>query len=210
MKISPRAEIVIALVILALLMVGMTFFVIVPQIGAMAEQDGKLTVANQDIQSAQNLLAQRQSSKARASQTQVDLMNLENEVPDDPQLPSLIIELQNAANEAGLDFIKISPTLPVVRSGYSAVPIGVELDGRWADCIDYVRRLETLDRQVRVLSLRIVPLVDPATSVEATGSANRNPPTDLKAALTIEAYTIGSVGASTTVVPGAPSSGGIQ
>ena len=209
MRISPQAEIIIAIVIIALIALGMVFFLIVPQFGALAEQDRQLAQANQDIQSAQNLLAQRQSAKVRAAQTQIDLMTLENEIPDDPQLPSLIIELQNAANEAGLDFVKISPSPIDPKDGYNAVPISVELSGRWADCADYVHRLEKLDRQVRVVSVKLVPLTNLSASIEATNSdTDRNPPVDLKASIQIEAYTIGVVAPTTGAVP--PPAGGSQ
>ena len=210
MRISPKAEIVVALVIIALAALGMVFFVIVPQFGALAEQDRQLTEATQDIQSAQNLLAQRQSSKVRAAQTQADLMRLENQIPDDPQLPTLIIELQNAANEAGLAFVKINPAPVTIGDGYNALPIGVLLHGRWADCVDYVNRLEKLDRQLRVVSVKLVPLADPSGSVEATNSeTDRNPPVDLAATIRIEAYSIGVVAPGTGAVP-LPPAGGSQ
>ena len=205
MKISPRAEIVIALVIIAMVTLGMVFFVVVPQFNALAEQDRQLAKANQDIQSAQNLLNQRQSSKARAAQTQVDLMRLENQIPDDPQLPSLIIELQNTANEAGLVFSKITPAAPAAKDGYTTVPVGVLLQGRWSDCVDYVHRIEKLDRRVRVLSLKLTPVASLGASVEATNTTtDRNPPVDLTATIQLEAYSIGVVAPSTSAVPPSP------
>ena len=208
MRISPKAEIVVALVIIALAALGMVFFVIVPQFGALAEQNRQLAKAEQDIQSAQNLLAQRQSAKARAAQTQVDVMRLENQIPDDPQLPTLIIELQNIANEAGLDFVRINPAVPTARGGYNVVPISVTLEGRWADCVDYVHRLEKLDRQIRVVSVKLAPLDTPSAAVEATNSdVDRNPPVDLAASVQIEAYSIGAAAPTTGTVPPPPTGG---
>jgi type IV pilus assembly protein PilO len=202
MKISSTAEIIIAVALIALVTMAFVFLLILPQFGALAEQDRQLAQANQDIQSAQNLLAQRQSAKTRAAQTQADLMKLENQIPDDPQLPSLIIELQNIANEAGLDFVKVNPTKPAVQDGYDTVPVSVVLQGRWADCTDYVRRLQKLDRQVRVLSVNLTPIQSPNISAEATNAdADRNPPVDLSATINIEAYSISSVSTTSSAVP---------
>ena len=204
MRISPQVEMIIAIVIIALIALGMVFLLIVPQFGALAEQDQQLSKANQDIQSAQNLLAQRQSAKVRAAQTQTELMKLENQIPDDPQLPALIIELQNAANEAGLDFIKITPDTVTNADGYNTVPISVVLQGRWADCADYVQRLQKLDRQVRISALKVTPWnpSNPSSAVEATNTdVDRNPPLVLQAAIRIEAYTIGPAVQSPSAVP---------
>jgi type IV pilus assembly protein PilO len=208
MNISPRAEIVIAIVIIALVALGMVFLLIVPQFGAWAEQQRQLDQAIQDQQSAKNLLAQRQSAKVQAAQTQTELMTLENEIPDDPQLPTLIIELQNAANAAGLDFVKITPAAVVPRAGYTAIPITVALQGRWADCVDYVHRLEKLDRQLRVVSVGVNAPPELSSSVEATNSdTDRNPPVTLGAKIQIEAYSIGAVAPSAGSVPPPPAGG---
>jgi type IV pilus assembly protein PilO len=201
MRITSRAEIIIAIAIIAIIALGMIFVLIVPQFGVMADQDRQLEQANQDMQSAKNLLAQRQSAKAQAAKTQADLMALENQVPDDPQLPALIIGLQNTANEAGLEFVKITPGALTTREGYSAVPVSVNLSGRWSDCVDYVHRLEKFDRQVRVLSIKLLPTTSQSASVEATSAdADLNPPVDLNATIQLEAYSI-PAGASTGTSP---------
>lgn len=86
-------------------------------------------------------------------------MRIANEVPDSPQLPSVIIELQDVANGSGLDLITLQPGglelgKAEIEGGipqYSAVPINLELEGDWADYIDFFRRVENLNRGTRVV-----------------------------------------------------------
>jgi type IV pilus assembly protein PilO len=202
MRLTPRTELLIGIATIVVVALAVIVVLIVPQFGVLAKQDAELAKAQQDVTAAQATLAQRQSAKNQAAQTQADLMTLQNQIPDSPELPTLIIEMQDIANDAGLAWSKVEPKVPEVREGYSAVPIGVSLSGTWPDTVDYVRRLSRLERQLRIVSVNIVPLNDPntggsvAVSTEGGGpSASTNPssgPIPLATTVQVEAYVIGA------------------
>jgi type IV pilus assembly protein PilO len=217
MRLTPRTELLVGIAIIVVVALAVIVLLIVPQFGVLANQDAELVKAQQDVTSAQATLAQRQSAKNQAAQTQAELMTLQNQIPDSPELPTLIIEMQDIANDAGLAWSKVEPKAPEVREGYSAVPIGVSLSGSWPDTVDYVRRLSRLERQLRIVSLGILPLSDPnqagaaGTDAGGSSSASTNPssgPIPLATSIQVEAYVIGATAstgkpASTTATAGA-------
>jgi len=215
MRLTPQTELLIGIAIIVAIALALVAVLIVPQFGVLADQDAQLAKAQQDVTSAQATLAQRQSAKNQAAQTQAELMTLQNQVPESPELPTLIIELQDVAADAGLAWVKVEPKEPVNRDGYAAVPIGVSLEGTWPDTVDYVRRLSRLDRQVRIVSVGIKPLSDPnqqqASEEGGTSTgASTNPssgPVPLASAIQIEAYVMGSMSATVKPAGGTSTSG---
>ncbi len=203
MNLNGRLELLIGAVIIAVLAVAVVLLLIVPQFGRMGELDAKLDKANRDIQAAQGLLAQRQSAKAQAAQTQAQLLTLQNELPDNPELPSLIIELQNAANASGLLWVKVQPQTPQDRGGYEAVPMQLTMSGSWSDMTDYVRRISDLERQIRITGVDFKPqdlsgtTSGTGTTSSSTETSATSGPVTLTASIQLEAYVMSAATGTT-------------
>jgi len=203
MKLTPQNELLVGIAIIVVVALAMVAFLIVPQFGALSDLDSQRVKAQQDVDSARGILTRRQAAKDEAAQTQVALMTLENQVPDEPGLPSLIMELQNTASDAGLNWVRIEPKEPENRGGYTAVPLVVKLDGSWSDCIDYVSRLAGLERQVRVTGVTIKPLTDPNQGSDTT-SSTAGSAMPLEADIQLEAYVMGGLESSQTTTSSSP------
>jgi type IV pilus assembly protein PilO len=205
LKLSPRNQAAVAAAVIVLIAVVGVVVLLVPKWQAINAIKTQIVQAQQEKAAAQTLLKQRQDAKGAAAQTQADLIAIENAMPEDPQLPSLIVELQDAANEAGLDFLKLTPTKPEVRTGYSAVKVDLELQGRWTDSMEFLRQLGELTRQVRVLKVSIKPsdtVASPSAETTTTTTKKKNESPKLSTTVSLEAYVMS--GASGTAVPGAP------
>jgi len=171
-RMSARTQIIIAIAVIAALAVAFIVFGILPLITAASEVDAEIDQANTNLVTAQALLARRQSAKSQSAQNEVELIDLANQVPDAPQLPSVIIELQDVANAAGLEFPQITvgdltPGLAADGSettDYSAVPLTVVVRGEWADIIEYCRKLYELDRGVRITASSHIYVPETETS----------------------------------------------
>lgn len=157
--------------------------------------------SEQDVAAARTLLSQRQQIKLNSSQTESELLRLSNELPESPELPTFIIELQDTINESGLEFASLEPDDPVAYTGYEAIPINIMVEGTWQDVVDLMSRLRRITRQVRIVEFT----VDPGdVDSEATATASAAIP--LTAEILIEIYTIGPTAASQeTTDPAAPS-----
>lgn len=206
MRISPRDRLIITAVALLLVIVAVAVAGIYPQVQQTAAIEKQIQSANNDVQQNKALLEQRQAAKDRAAQTDAATLRLANAVPENPELPALIIELQDAALAAGVQFDSLSPAEPIQGpsgstaaispggSGFVTLPVALQVTGTWSDTIDFMRRLNSMTRAVRTVSFSSVLKAAPASE-----SPTATPPPPQEAtALALEVYVIPS---SATAAP---------
>jgi Tfp pilus assembly protein PilO len=156
-RLSARNQIIIAVAVLLVGAIAFVMLAIVPLFQQAADVDSQIDAKKTELVNAQAVVARRQSYKAQSAQNEVELMHIANQVPDAPQLPSVIIDLQDVANTCDLDF----PTITVgalaaktledgTTAAFSTLPVTLLVSGDWANVIDYYRKLDKLDRGVRV------------------------------------------------------------
>jgi Tfp pilus assembly protein PilO len=154
-------QLYIAIGLIAALALAFVLLVIVPKFGAVTAVDSEIAAAKTELQSAEALLARRQSVKAQAAANEVELMQIANQVPDSPQLPGVIIEIQDVANASGVELLSLSAgeisSPPAAADGtvpqYQMLNISVTSEGQWSEMIDFCRRLHGLKRGTRVTDL---------------------------------------------------------
>jgi len=196
-RLSAQMQMYIAIGVIVLAALAVIVLAIVPKFQESQNVRDQIATAEMNLSTAQALLARRQSVKAQAAATEVELMQIANQLPDSPQLPSVIIELQDAANAAGVELPSISVSgvenAPPAEDGSSqpfhVLPLTVEYTGQWVDIIDFGRRLGQLERGVRVKSTTY-------TYVAETEDVKAH----IKASGTIEVYMM--PGASTSTPAG--------
>lgn len=197
-QLSAQVQMYIAIALIAIVTVAVVFLMILPLFQEASSLDGEIATEQQNLATAQALLARRQSAKAQSAASEVELMSIANAIPDSPQLPSVIIELQDIANASGVEFVMLAPAdmspAPAAADGttpeYSIVPFSLTLKGSWAELIDYMGRAQSLDRAVRVTSSTSTYV--PATEQEAA---------HISCAVSLEVYVMAS--AEATAAPAA-------
>jgi len=145
--------------------------------------------AQRDLQLAQSRLAQLESTKSRSAATEAETLKIGTEMPDSPQLPTLIMELQDIANAAGVKVTSFSPAQPSPVAGgqYTEISLNTQITAQWSDLLDYLRRVDKATRLLRVTNITVAPV-----SATTTLTAGEEP--DLTVSLTTKAYVIGANG----------------
>lgn len=188
MKLTSMQKMIAAIVLIAAAAIAAVVLLIVPQFRRLSELDAERIAAEELVSQTQTRIAQLRDLAANASVTQAELLRLATEFPDNPELPSLIIELQDAANDAGITFNQFSPGQPTAPAGaeYTEIPITASVQGTWSDVLDYLRRLNTMSRAIRVSDVSMSPIAPPATT-----TSTRDEDTKVLLALTMRAYVMG-------------------
>jgi Tfp pilus assembly protein PilO len=170
---------IIAIAVIVAIAAAVVFLGIMPLFGDASEIDQQIATEQSNLTTAQALVARRQSAKAQSAANEVELMRIANRIPDSPQLPSIIIELQDVANATGLEFPQVSvgpvapgpPAADGTPADYHVLSISVTLRGDWIDVVEYHHRINRLDRGVRVVSstFTYVPGTETAKSAIQSG-----------------------------------------
>ena len=198
MKIGPREQIILAIVAVVVVIVGIGAFLVWPQIQQLSDLDGKISSAQQDVNSARQLYAVRVQSKNRAAETDAKWLRQSNLVPEGPDLPSLIVELQDTAFSSGVQLIAVTPSTPSGTQTYYTIPISMQVIGTWSDTVDYLQRLLKLNRGLRIVQSSSVR----TSNTEQANHENATlPDYALLTNITLEAYMIPAAPSSSASTP---------
>jgi type IV pilus assembly protein PilO len=203
MKLTSMQKIIAVAVAIAAAAVVVFFFLIFPMFGQLSELDSKQQSADALVQQSQTTLKQLQEAKAKASETQAQLVRVSNEVPENPELPTLIIELQDICNVSGVRFVSIAPKDPVYRGGdsdvpedinFTDVPVDMVVEGTWTDFLDLLRRLNGMTRAIRVTDVSIQGPTALPSSVSPTATIVEPMHPLLRVTMSIKAFVMGNMG----------------
>jgi type IV pilus assembly protein PilO len=151
MKIGPREQIIVSAVVALVVIVAVAGFLVWPQFQQIGQLSGEIKAAQTEVQSGIALLNARKASKDRAAETDARWLRLANLMPEGPDLPSLIVELQDSAFASGVQLVSVTPAAPSAGAQYYTIPIEVQVIGTWADSVDFLQRIMKLNRGVRVV-----------------------------------------------------------
>jgi Tfp pilus assembly protein PilO len=189
MKIGPREQIIFAFAAVIVVVLVLAGVVIIPQVQKLGDLNTSISQARSANESAKQLLQVRVESKNRAADTDAQWLRLANLVPDGPDLPSLIVELQDAAFASGVQVISISPSPPTSYATYYSLPMTVQIIGSWSDTVDFLERLSKLNRGLRIVESSS----SRTTNTEQAGKENLPlPDYALQSTIKLETYMIPS------------------
>lgn len=187
MNLAPRDRLILTIALVSILVIALVALLAYPQFRQLGVLDAQLADAAKQEQLAMGQLQQRRAFKDRAVEVNAKWLRLMNQVPDNPDLASFIIELQDTAFKSGVQIVAVTPALPVSEGAVSSVTVSLEILGSWSKTVDFLQDLMKLDRGVRLMTF--------ATQVTSNdGTLNRRnfpiPPYALDSQLSVKAYTI--------------------
>jgi type IV pilus assembly protein PilO len=151
MKIGPREQIIVSAVVAVIVILAVAAFLVWPQVQQIGQLNDEIKAAQSEVERGRALLDARKASKDRAAETDARWLRLANLMPEGPDLPSLIVELQDSAFAAGVQLVSVKPEAPTPGAEYYTIPIEVQVIGTWADSVDFLQRIMKLNRGVRVM-----------------------------------------------------------
>ena len=152
----------------------------------------------------QQLLDARRTVRRQPPTTRVDeLFRLTKAMPDDPDMPGILLELSQIAADTGISFDSISPSDPAPASTYRTQPVSLVFRGNFYELSDFLYRLRSL---VAVRDGRL-DVDGRLYSVDTINFAESEDERDLQATITANAYIYGTgaAPAAGTTPPASPS-----
>ena len=123
------------------------FFLLSPIRGDIAETKAEIDEQQEALSLAKTKLAQAQATREEGRLNQARLLELSKMVPPSEELPSLLLQLQDLADQSGIDFIAVTPGEsrrqgPMV--GYMILPLDLQFAGTYFDVSDFAYRAEQM------------------------------------------------------------------
>lgn len=155
LKISAKEQLMIIGTAAFLLLVLFGFFVVYPNISKLIQINDEKSKLATEISSAEAALVRLKDLKRDASRLEANLAELKVRLPDEPEMPTMIIDLNKIAKDAGIEFIQITQAEWVEKTGYTEIPLKITMNGRYYDVIDFLYRLRFHSREIMVMSITI-------------------------------------------------------
>jgi hypothetical protein len=134
---------IITAVIVVVVAVAWFFLLYNPERHTVADLNSQIASANQSINGLEQDLVRLKAYAKTSPQTQADLLRLNKMMPSQTGIPSVIIELTQTAEQAGLNFAHIAPGSVTAGSLFSVQPISLSFTGAYYDVEDFLFRLES-------------------------------------------------------------------
>ncbi len=141
---SRRAIMIIVAVALVAALVAYWFLLFSPLQKSITEHEGRIEAERQQLMVLQAKLAQLSQMKEEAARNEARLLELAKMVPSSPELPSLILQIQDLAAEAGIDFMTITPGDASPAASFQVIPLQLVFTGSFFDVNDFIYRAEQL------------------------------------------------------------------
>lgn len=199
------------IIILAILV---WFFVLNPIMAQRAKTADAIQQEHVLQAAAQAKLSQASSTQAEGQKNAARLLELAKMIPNDPEIPSLLLQIQNLANESGIKFMSVTPGSPIQAGQFEEVPLQVEFSGTFFDLSDFVYRAEQMAAGPgRLLAIKDISLqTNEGDTGSATGTSGSTSTTltnstgpILKVTMTLYAFDTSSSAASSATVTTVPS-----
>jgi Tfp pilus assembly protein PilO len=145
---------VIALAVLGIfaLIYGWNAVLLAPRASQRAEASEQLVLAQAQEQTLRGELAQLRMAAADGNTQENEIGRLARLVPAGGDLPGFIRTLEDVAAQSLVDWSSLTPAAPTAGTGGAPTTIGLTISvaGTFFQILDYLKRLEGLDRLVVV------------------------------------------------------------
>jgi Tfp pilus assembly protein PilO len=135
-----------------LLIVAWYFLLFAPTSNDLNDTRDEVTAAERQQQELENSIRRLKELSANQTQQEADLRTLRAAIPPTPDLGAFILQANEIATASGIDWLSISPSPPAANTSgaNSTIALSIQVDGGFFQVLDYLNRLEDLDRLVIV------------------------------------------------------------
>ena len=194
---NRRLRLVLVAILLVVVVALAWFLLLAPVRDDIAATDTSINDERTKLSAAQARLAQAEITRQEGRMNQGRLLELAKLVPDSHQIPSLLLEIQDLAEQSGVDLISITPGDPVEGAGYQILPLELQFTGTFFDLSDFVYRAEQMAAAPgRLLAIKNVRLQLGQETAEGTASGASVSP-QLEVGMTLYAFVMGSATTTT-------------
>jgi Tfp pilus assembly protein PilO len=170
-------------------------FLIKPTTSKISSTRAETETARSDGRSLRLQLDTLRAAQKDAPAIQARLARFNVLLPSEPDLPTIIRQLQSASDESGIELSSIAPSPPTAMAGQptiSSMQVVLQVRGGFFRMESFLARLELLQRVVEVQNLSMSPTRDPETGFIT-----------LQSTVTLRTYVV-SAGATAGATPAQP------
>lgn len=143
-------RILICIVSVAILLAAFGFFLYKPKIDDMASLNSEISRTEKKLERTKASAAEYEEYKEKMDEARLQFDRVSRELPISEEIPSLLTNISQAGNAAGLKFLRFQPQSESKKDFYAEIPIRMELSGSYHQLGNFFDRLARLSRIVNI------------------------------------------------------------
>ncbi|MEW6638809.1 MAG: type 4a pilus biogenesis protein PilO [Actinomycetota bacterium] len=139
--------------IIVLVVIGYYFLLLGPLLDTLEGRAQERSDKEAQLAQLQQQVSELESVRREAPEIERQILELSKRIPAQPEMPTLVVQIEAIAEGAGVTQLRIEPGTPGPPPGggdYSVVPITMAFEGTYEEMQDFMTRLQNLVRLVTV------------------------------------------------------------
>ena len=146
----------IGFLVIVLLAVGYFFLFLRPLLNNLDERAQERTDKQAQLANLRQQVAELEAVRQNAPEIERQLLELSKRIPTQPEIPTLVVQIEEIADAAGVTQLSIEPgdvEPPPGGGDFSVVPVTMSFTGTYEQMQDFLLRTRNLARLVTVRSV---------------------------------------------------------
>lgn len=169
---STRARLILAVAAALVVCVAFYFVAVRARQNELASVNDEIVAEEARTIQLRSELARLQELQEKAPELEAQLAEIRQLVPQEHDIASFVFQVEQAAQSSGVAFVHIDPELPKAPpegAPLAEVRLAITAKGGYFSLQDFVRRLYSLDRAVRIDLFNLVGQEEQGDEVGAAG-----------------------------------------
>ncbi|MGI8859325.1 MAG: type 4a pilus biogenesis protein PilO [Rubrobacteraceae bacterium] len=150
---QDRNILILGILIIVVLIVGYYFLLLSPLRQEYADRVQERSDKQAQLQQVQQEVAELEEIRRNAPDIERQLLEFSKRIPTQPEIPTLVVQIEEIAQLAGVTQVSITPGAPEPPPGggdFQRIPITMSFEGTYEELQDFMLRLLDLARLVTV------------------------------------------------------------
>ena len=153
---SDRNLLILGILAIVILIIGYYFLLLSPLLGRLDDQAQAREDKQAQLEQLQQEVNELEEIRRQSPEIERQLLELSKRVPTQPQIPTLVVQVQEIADASGVTQLSVEPGDPAPPAGggdYQVVPVTMQFNGTYDEMQNFLFRMRDLARLVTVTDL---------------------------------------------------------
>jgi type IV pilus assembly protein PilO len=150
---NDRNILILGILGIVIVVIGFYFLLLSPLLQRLNEQAKAREDKQAQLEQVQQEVNELEEVRRNSPEIQRQLLELSKRVPTQPQIPTLVVQVQEIADTSGVTQLVVEPgdaAAPAGGGDYRIVPVTMQFNGNYDQMQDFLLRIRNLARLVTV------------------------------------------------------------
>ena len=162
---NDRNILILGILGIVIVVIGFYFLLLSPLLQSLNEQAQAREAKQTQLEEVQQQVNELEEVRRNSPEIERQLLELSKRVPTQPQIPTLVVQVQEIADASGVTQLTVEPgdaAAPAGGGDYRVVPVTMQFNGTYDQMQDFLLRTRNLARLVTVTDVSYcrVPVID--------------------------------------------------